>query len=547
MTTAEGTYAPAHPAHEGRLGECLRACEDHLGGLAGTRDRDRLGLAECLRKVDAVLNPPPPPPPPPSVTRPPTVLSRLKRAVRSVAPVSTGTGSPRTPGAASRTPGAASRTPGGTAGPTATQATGPSHPAEPSSDGPVTLSGPLLDALLATAHKALDCGYEEELALALRISDTITAECENSRAGRRLRGRVLEAAGDEAGAAEAYERYLETTEDDQFGAAAKAAGLRRAHELDRELAGLLARDCPSAEEFAGGPATELWAEGLRLHANGDHPAAEPRLVGALLSQLRAGAPVAERRELLGQYVGLRFQDADGSADPAASFAALTGLLAHHAETRRSRMRGPVADPFIGGVEWLSLGEFRNRIAGKSICLVANSSEIAGSSLGEEIDAYDLVVRFNAYRTEAEHTGVRTDIHVTGHRHSFNWSRPVETRIVFAANSWEWKQALRDRLVPGAQRCLGDESLRSPLRNIGRAGREDWPAEPTCGFNTLWLLDFLDVSPVLDLIGFDFHAGGVHRLQAAMRIPVPAAADSRREKDWVMERAQRVTDLRISLR
>lgn len=41
----------------------------------------------------------------------------------------------------------------------------------------------LLDALLAVANKALECGYDDELNLALIISDTVLAQRKNSRAG----------------------------------------------------------------------------------------------------------------------------------------------------------------------------------------------------------------------------------------------------------------------------------------------------------------------------------------------------------------------------
>jgi hypothetical protein len=64
---------------------------------------------------------------------------------------------------------------------------------------------------------------------------------------------------------------------------------------------------------------------------------------------------------------------------------------------------------------------------------------------------------------------------------------------------------------------------------------------------LWLLDFLDVSPTLDLIGFDFYESGAYRIQEAMKMPITSVHEYTSEKDWVMERAQHVTDMRISLR
>ncbi|WP_234010585.1 glycosyltransferase family 29 protein [Streptomyces sp. SPB074] len=227
--------------------------------------------------------------------------------------------------------------------------------------------------------------------------------------------------------------------------------------------------------------------------------------------------------------------------------ALNTLLAHYADLARSRRRGPVADPVFGDTTWISLGEFRNRIAGRSVCLVANSGQVGSGSLGAEIDAYDLVVRFNSYRIDPAATGARTDIHVTIHKHALNWDQRVDTRLVFGGDVGAWRSSLRNRLVPGAQKHLGDDSLRWPLREVGKVGPQEWPAIPTTGFNTLFLLDFLDVNPVIDLIGFDFYESGAYRTSEAMRMPVTSVHEYADEKTWVLDRATKVTGHKISLR
>ncbi|MFF9152983.1 glycosyltransferase family 29 protein [Streptomyces sp. NPDC014846] len=479
------------PVRAGELDDCLRACAVHSGKVVGSLDRRRTELAEQLRKLLVVFSTDATGSAAPAPAAGATAL--LKRAVKGAAAPAGG------------------------------------------------ITNDLLDALLAVANKALECGYSDELDLALRISETVLAERRNSRAGWRLRARVLEAVGEELEAVRAYERYLELTTEDGFGVAARIAGLRRAAERERELLDLLRKQCPGAVEFAAGPATDVWADGLALHAAGDWTAAEPRLVGALLALAADEAPVADRQELLSQYLDLR--TGVHAPDPAA----LTEAVALYAEQRRLRMRGPVADPTVGGVRWIGLGEFRNLIAGKSICLIANSGRVGESGMGAEIDGYDLVVRFNSYRIDPRHTGSRTDIHATIHKHGFNWDRPVTTRLVFGGVTGDWKHSLRNRLVPGAQQYLGDESLRWPVRNIGRLGNDVWSGIPTTGFNMLWLLDFLDVSPKLDLIGFDFYESGAYRVPEAMKLAITSVHEYTSEKAWVMERAQSVTDMRISLR
>ena len=396
-------------ARGGELDDCLRACAVHSGKLVGSIDRRRIELSEQLRKLLVVVTATAAAAPAPAPAGGATAL--LKRAVKGAATPSNAIGND------------------------------------------------LLDALLAVANKALECGYDDELNLALVISDTVLAQRKNSRAGWRLRARLLEALGEETEALEAYERYLGLTDEDGFGVRARVSGLRAAGDKERELLALLKRQCPSAEQYARGPATDVWAEGLAAHAVGDWAQAEPRLVGALLALAAEDAPVSDRQELLSQYLDLRTTEDR-------NVTALTEAVALYAEQRRHRMRGPVTDPTIGGVEWITLGEFRNQIAGKSICLIANSGRVGASSMGAEIDAYDLVVRFNSYKIEPKHTGSRTDIHATIHKHGFNWDKHVTTRLVFGGISGDWKYSLRNRLVPGAQTFLGDESLRWPLRTIG---------------------------------------------------------------------------------
>ncbi|MER5987892.1 hypothetical protein [Streptomyces sp. NPDC001787] len=511
----EGDTSAAADVTPTDLETCLRACAAHSGKLVAGLDRRRTALAEALRQLLAAHAASAPVAPAPA-------LSLLRR-----------------PGK------------------------------EPAGAGAV-LGDHLIDPLLAVGNKALDCEYEDETKLALLVADTLLTQRRRSRGGWRLRARILESMGAESAAVAAYERYLALTEDDGFGVAAKVAGLREGARLQAELLYRLAEGCPEAREFAERPVTESWAEGLERRARGDRPGARARLIGALLAQSRDGTPVTEVQETVSQYLGLAREAAGmpGSgggtyagtcgpgaarrtdpADPAApsELAALSELTALYAEQRRIRMRGPLDDPSFGGVQWLTLGEFRNRIAGKSICLIANSQRVGMSSLGDEIDAYDLVVRFNSYRIDPVATGRRTDIHAGIHKHGFNWDQRVDTRLIFGGVSGDWKHSLRNRLVPGAQTCLGDETLRWPMRDIGRVGTEDWPAIPTTGFNMLWLLDFLDVSPRLDLIGFDFYESGAYRLPGAMKMPITAVHEYTSEKAWVMERAQSVTDTRIRLR
>jgi hypothetical protein len=198
------------------------------------------------------------------------------------------------------------------------------------------------------------------------------------------------------------------------------------------------------------------------------------------------------------------------------------------------------------VRTIDLGGLRQYLDGRSVCLVANSQRVAESGAGRRIDAYDVVVRFNSFALDPANTGRRTDIHATIHMHDYNWSVPVDVRVVFSGKGPAWRQSIVKHLVADAQKYLGDATLRWPVRDPALLG-DTVVDVPTSGFNMLRLVDFLDVSPVIDLVGFDFNATGAYRLPEAMELPVARAHDYDGERTWVMSRATNVDDLVISLR
>lgn len=190
---------------------------------------------------------------------------------------------------------------------------------------------------------------------------------------------------------------------------------------------------------------------------------------------------------------------------------------------------------------------RRYLDGRSICLVANSQRVGLSGAGAVIDGYDVVARFNSFKIDPRHTGSKTSIHAAIHLHDFNWSVPVDVRLIFSGNVDAWRGSINKFVDPAAQTYLGDPTLRWPVRRGNLLGETAGVDVPTSGFNLLRLVDFLDVSTAIDLIGFDFNTSGAYRLDSAMHLPVATAHDYSAERDWVMQHATRVDDLTISLR
>ncbi|GGY91918.1 tetratricopeptide repeat protein [Streptomyces poonensis] len=352
------------------------------------------------------------------------------------------------------------------------------------------------DALLQVGERALEAGGQSELDLALSLAETSTGIRRQSKGAWRLRGLALDGLGRGDEALECYERYLTLS---QAGAAAPKV-VRRTDTLRRR------RACLDA-------AVALF----------------PQAASPLRDLL--GRPTESTAPEFASYVRARVAE-HGPGD-----ARVRRLLELYGSYRRLVERDATPDALIGTTAPIGVGGLRGLVAGRTVCLVSGAEEVAASGLGAEIDRYDLVVRCDSFRIRAEGTGERTDLHAVSLRGDTPWdgpawTRPAGTRLVFGDPAAGWRRALRERLVPGAQKHVGDASLRRPLHDPALLGEGGWEKGTTTAFTALRLLDFLDVSPRLDLIGF----GLPGRLRP-------------REAEWVMDRATHVDDskMRIALR
>jgi hypothetical protein len=362
-----------------------------------------------------------------------------------------------------------------------------------------TSSADPFDSLLQVGERALEAGGEDGPALALELTEAATRIRQCSKGAWRLRGLALDALGRDAEALECYERYLTLV----GSADAAAEVVRRIDTLRRRRAYVEAAVAVFPE--AGSPLRDL--VGKRTATTAAVTSEFAAFVRACVARHGMGHPEVRR------------------------------LLRLYGAYRRLVERDGPADPTSGGSTPIGVGGLRALIAGRTVCLVANADEVARSTLGAEIDRYDLVVRCDSFRVRAEGTGERTDLHAVSLRGEAPWDGPAWTqptgvRLVFGDPAAGWRRAVRQRLSPGAQEHVGDASLRRPLADPALLGETGWDAGTGTAFTTLRLLDFLDVSPRLDLIGF--------QLPGRLRP---------REAEWVMDRATHVDDskMRIALR
>ena len=386
----------------------------------------------------------------------------------------------------------------------------------------------LFTSMLDVARRAHTAGENQLAVEAYRLlADSRPA----SQASWRGLATALDAVGDYSAARTAAARYrdltghvIELPNDGAHGrdTGAGAAGLDAA--LDALAGGLRADD-----------ATDAWVRAEQLVAAGGDGL--PTFAAALAAQRTAGTGFGAGYDaLLARTVN--------AGEPLTPLAPI--VRAVNGARRAPASARLTADEAVG-LRTLDLSGLRGYLAGKSVCLVANSARLLEHDAGELIDSHDVVVRFNSFAIDAPHTGSRTDVHATIHLHSFNWSRPVDVRLVFSGKRDLWRTSVLQHVDPAAQTYLGDESLRWPALNLFTpAERADFKV-PTTGLNTLRLIDFLDVSSAIDLVGFDFYDGGAYRVPEAMHLPVAAAHSYENERRWVMDRAVSATDITISLR
>lgn len=203
-------------------------------------------------------------------------------------------------------------------------------------------------------------------------------------------------------------------------------------------------------------------------------------------------------------------------------------------------------------------EYLRSLAGRSVALVGAAASVAGTGLGDEVEAHDVVARTNwttpvPDRLQAD-IGVRTDVLY----HVLTWRR----RLVTAADVAGWAQIGVGLLVATrpaqARRCqmLAPAAARAGLWwTACETAREQVKAQartaPNTGLVAVTHLLSADITH-LTLYGFDWYRTG-HWLGQRDETPHEAAAQAggagghsqRRQRRWMADLVAREPRLRLS--
>jgi hypothetical protein len=183
------------------------------------------------------------------------------------------------------------------------------------------------------------------------------------------------------------------------------------------------------------------------------------------------------------------------------------------------------------LSFMDLFFFRSFIKGKSIALIANSSDLLNRNHGDLIDSHDIVIRFNSYKLSKPHTGTKTTMHASVYLQNENLDQYVPIRFILSNHSTNWSKKLKtiDKFKQGSILKYNHHVI------IPQNFKEPHPS--TTGFSTLILLLKLGGYEKINMFGFNFYEGGdssIYRTDGGMQLPISKVHNYNFEKNFVME-------------
>jgi cellobiose-specific phosphotransferase system component IIB len=185
------------------------------------------------------------------------------------------------------------------------------------------------------------------------------------------------------------------------------------------------------------------------------------------------------------------------------------------------------------ISTVSVDQIADYIQNKRVCLVANSSDLLYNELGEFIDSHDIVVRFNGYKIDKKHTGIKTNIHASIYLSKSRLNEDVDYRLIIANNRSKWQSSIRKNIKKDKQIAIID--MNWPI-SMNRK-KEFFKITPTTGLNAISFFKTIGGFAELNLIGFNFYDKGsssVYRDNDTVG-HIAKVHNYKFEKKWVYQR------------
>ena len=189
----------------------------------------------------------------------------------------------------------------------------------------------------------------------------------------------------------------------------------------------------------------------------------------------------------------------------AQIPAKTGPNLQYSTTRYSTQR---LNSILGQKVLLDRSEVIKYLTNKSVCIVANSSDLLQYNYGAFIDSHDVVVRFNGYKIIPEKTGVKTSIHCVFRDYTGKHTPAAPIKIVVSRSRSQWMHSIssfhaKDAIYRNYQIIDFNYPSDGDLR---RAKCSNIPL-PTSGICLYTYLVSLGMGDNIRLVGFNGYNGG----------------------------------------
>jgi hypothetical protein len=183
------------------------------------------------------------------------------------------------------------------------------------------------------------------------------------------------------------------------------------------------------------------------------------------------------------------------------------------------------------LSFMDLASFKEFIKGKTIALIANSSDLLNNKNGSEIDSHDIVIRFNSFKIDAQHTGEKTTIHASIYLQNINLDYFVPIRIVVSTNVSKWINTLKT--INKFNQTFILKYNHPSIFNIV------YTRKPlTTGLNTLITLLKLGGFSEINLYGFTFYKdweNSILRTEAGLKTGISTAHDYNFERTFIFNK------------
>jgi hypothetical protein len=163
---------------------------------------------------------------------------------------------------------------------------------------------------------------------------------------------------------------------------------------------------------------------------------------------------------------------------------------------------------LGHKVFIERAEIIKNLSNKSICVVANSSDLLEYNYGAFIDSHDIVVRFNGYKIIPEKTGIKTSLHCVFREYHGKHDPAAPIKLIISKSRSQWTNSIASFHAKDAiYRNYQIIDFNYPSNHDMKRANCDNLSIPTSGICLYTYLVSLGLRDNIRLVGFNGYNGG----------------------------------------